>query len=177
MDREAQKVIIETFKEEGIELIVTLPEEPTYSLTEEIRQDPYFTAITVAGEGNGIALTAGASLGGRKAVFVTGIAGMLVGTWALSNMSTMLYSVPFLIIASYRGDFGDKSGIPGSTLWQFNQVGEPLLHALRIPYRVIRQKAELKRTLKDAIFSCWEYNTPVVLLLAGEVLWNGEVMP
>src|SRR5437764_6787090 len=79
MDQQSVQVIIETLKEEGVDLAVTLPEEPTFSLTEAMREDPFFQAVTVAGEGNGLAFCAGAALGGRRVVFVTGIAGLLVG--------------------------------------------------------------------------------------------------
>lgn len=169
MDRDSVQMVIETFKQEEIDLVVTLPEEPTYPLTEALRADPFFQTITVAGEGHGIALCGGASLGGRRSVFITGIAGLLVGSWALAQMG--FYSVPLLIMASYRGDIGDRSGIPGASLFLFNQVGEPLLHALRVPYRVINQKSALKREIQDAHFSCRSYGTPIVLLLSGEVLW------
>lgn len=169
MDRDSVQMVIETFKQEEIDLVVTLPEEPTYPLTEALRADPFFQTITVTGEGHGIALCGGSSLGGRRCVFITGIAGLLVGSWALAQMG--FYSVPLLIVASYRGDIGDRSGIPGASLFLFNQVGEPLLHALRVPYRVINQKSALKRDIQDAHFSCRSYGTPIVLLLSGEVLW------
>lgn len=163
------QIILETLKEEEIDLVVTLPEEPTFPLTEALRSDPFFQTITVTAEGHGIALCGGASLGGRRSVFITGIAGLLVGSWALAQMG--FYSVPLLIMASYRGDIGDRSGIPGASLFLFNQVGEPLLNALRIPYRVVNQNSALKRQVKDAHFSCRSYGTPIVLLLTGEVLW------
>lgn len=169
MDRQAVQIILETLKEEEIDLVVTLPEEPTFPLTEALRSDPFFQTITVTAEGHGIALCGGASLGGRRSVFITGIAGLLVGSWALAQMG--FYSVPLLIMASYRGDIGDRSGIPGASLFLFNQVGEPLLNALRVPYRVINQNSALKRQVKDAHFSCRSYGTPIVLLLTGEVLW------
>ncbi len=169
MDQLAVRTIIDTLKEEEIDLVVTLPEEPTYPLTEALRSDPFFQTITAVGEGHGIALCGGASLGGRRSLFVTGVAGLLVGSWALAQMG--FYSVPLLIMASYRGDIGDRSGIPGASLFLFKQVGEPLLHALRVPYRVINQKSALKREIQDAHFSCRSYSTPIVLLLTGEVLW------
>ncbi|OGQ82724.1 MAG: hypothetical protein A3F90_14060 [Deltaproteobacteria bacterium RIFCSPLOWO2_12_FULL_60_19] len=169
MNEPTLRTIIETLKEEQIDLAVTLPEEPTYPLTEALRADPFFQTVTVTGEGHGIALCGGASLGGRRSVFITGIAGLLVGGWALTQMG--FYSVPLLIMASYRGDIGDRSGIPGASLFLFNQVGEPLLNALRVPYRVINQNSALKRQIKDAHFSCRSYGTPIVLLLTGEVLW------
>jgi sulfopyruvate decarboxylase TPP-binding subunit len=170
MDQQAVQIIIEAFKEENIDLVVTLPESSSYILTEAASQDPFFNSVTVAGEGNGIAFCAGAALGGRKCVFVTGVAGLLVGAWALAQVG-MVYGIPLLIIASYRGDFGDRSGTPGSQLLMFKQVAEPLLMALKIPYRIVDEKRQLKRIIREANFACWDYNTPVVLLLTGEVLW------
>jgi hypothetical protein len=46
MEQETISIIINAFKEERIDLVVTLPEEPTSPLTEEIRKDPSFTRIT-----------------------------------------------------------------------------------------------------------------------------------
>ena len=170
MERDAIATIIDTLKKEGIDLVVTLPEEPTSALTEAIRQDPYFTSITVVGEGHGISLCAGASLSGRRCVFVTGIAGLLVGTWSLAQMG-VLYGIPVFILASYRGDIADRSGISGAQLFMFQQLGEPLLNALRIPYRVVEKKSDLERRIVDGHSACRGFGTPVVLLLTGEVLW------
>ena len=63
------------------------------------------------------------------------------------------------------------TGLLGNNLFMFTQVGEPLLDALRVPYRIADDRAKLKRTIKDAQFSCRQYNSPIVLLLSGEVLW------
>jgi sulfopyruvate decarboxylase subunit alpha len=170
MEQETIAKIIDTLKSEGIDLVVTLPEEPTSPLTETIRRDPYFTSVTVANENNGVSLCAAASLGGRRCIFVTGIAGLLVGTWSLAQMG-VLYGIPVLIMASYRGDISDRSGVSGAQLFMFLQLGEPMLNTLRIPYRVIKKKADLEREIRDSHFACREYGTPLVLLLTGEVLW------
>lgn len=162
---------IDAFKEEGIDLILTLPEGPTDPLVHKLSADPYFTVVTVAAEGHGLAMCAGASFGGRKCVFITGIAGLLVGAWALAQVGPLLYSMPMLILASYRGDIGDRSGIPGQTSFMFTQVTEPLLDALHIPYRILSEQRLVKRTVSDAFFSARGYSTPIVLLLTGEVLW------
>jgi sulfopyruvate decarboxylase TPP-binding subunit len=170
MDQESVRLITQALKDEGIDLVVTLPEEPTSSLTGSLREDPSFTVINAASEGSGIAATAGAAFGGRNALFVTGIAGLLVGAWALSQTGTIL-SAPMLIMASYRGDFGDITGIPGSQLGMFREVAEPLLNTLRLPYLVIDTKAALRRKIHEASFACRDYDRPVVVLLTGEVLW------
>jgi len=170
MGADAVQLTIDTFKEEGIDLIVTLPEEPTYSLTDAIRQDSYFTSVTVTDENTGIGLCAGASLSGRSAVFVTGIAGLLVSTWAIAQMG-MVFGAPVLIVASYRGDFGDRTGIPGSQLAMFKRVAEPLLNTLHVPYQIVNETAKLQKAIVDAHFACHAYSSPVALMLAGEVLW------
>ncbi|HEY2990743.1 MAG TPA: thiamine pyrophosphate-binding protein [Candidatus Binatia bacterium] len=170
MDQQTIQMIAEALKEEGIDLVVTMPEEPTQPLMEYLRNDPYFTTITVSAEGHGLAMCAGASLGGRKCVFVTGIAGLLVGSWALAQTG-LLYGIPTLILASYRGDIGDRSGISGPQLFMFQQVAKPLLDALRVPYVVTDQKSALKRKIRDSFFACEQYETPIVMLLTGEVLW------
>ena len=54
------------------------------------------------------------------------------------DKAVYLNAVPLFILASYRGDVGDRTGIPGSSLFTFNQVGEPVLSALRVPYRIAR---------------------------------------
>jgi sulfopyruvate decarboxylase subunit alpha len=170
MDTETIGLVIEAFRDERIDLVVTMPEEPTYPLTSTIRDDPNFQSITVPSEGTGIACTAAATLGGRRAVFVTGIAGLLVGGWALSQMGPH-YGIPLFIMASYRGDFSDHSPIPGTVLGAMGLVGEPLLNALRIPYRIADEKRTLKRMIRDAHGATRRYDTPTVLLLTGEVLW------
>jgi sulfopyruvate decarboxylase TPP-binding subunit len=170
MHPEPTRLILEALKEEGVELFVTLPEEPTVSLTQAAQADPFFTVITVASEDGGVALCAGASIGGRRCVFVTGIAGMLKAGLSLAHMATQ-YGIPLLILASYRGDFGDRSGISGSKLQVFRQVGEPFLDALNLPYRVISRRDELKRAVRDAHMSCRNSDSAAVLLMTGEVLW------
>jgi sulfopyruvate decarboxylase TPP-binding subunit len=171
MQPESIEIIVDVLKEEGVDLVVTLPEEPNASLTQAIRTDPYFTAITVANEGHGLAMCAGAAFGGRRCVFVTGVAGLLVGTWSLAQFG-MVYGAPMLILASYRGDFSDRSGIPGTQTLMFGQVAQPLLQSLRLPSRVVEQRSRLRRTLRDAWLASQDYGMPVVLLLTEEVLWS-----
>lgn len=170
MDQESVTIITDALKAQGVDLVVTLPEEPTSSLIHALRETPDFTVIDAASEGSGIAAAAGASLSGRTAVFVTGVAGMLVGTWALSQIGT-IFGAPMVVMASYRGDFGDSSGIPGSQSLMFKQVAEPLLRTLQLPYLIVDKKESLARKIRDAVFACRDFEKPVVMLLAGEVLY------
>jgi sulfopyruvate decarboxylase subunit alpha len=167
VNKESTQLVVDGLREAGVELVVTLPEEPTSSVIRAAREDPYFTTVTVTAEGHGLALCAGAALGGRDCVFFTGVAGLLVGTWALAQVG-MVYGAPFTIIASYRGDFSDRTGIPGSQLLMFRQVLEPQLNMLRIPYEIVKDPGTLKKSILGANVSCREYGTPIALLLTGD---------
>jgi sulfopyruvate decarboxylase TPP-binding subunit len=170
MDQEAIRILTQALKEQEIDLVVTLPEEPTSHFTNSLRGDPYFTVVDAASEGSGIACTAAAALAGRNAMFVTGVAGMMVGTWALGQLGT-IFNAPMLVLASYRGDFGDATGIPGAQSLMFKQVAEPLLDALHLPYKIVDKKADLAVAFRDAYFACQDYEKPIVVLLTGDILW------
>ena len=147
MELETIAKIIDTLKAERIDLVVTLPEEPTSALTESIRRDPYFTSVTVANESNGISLCAGASLGGRRCLFVTGIAGLLVGTWSLAQMG-VLYGIPVLIMASYRGDSAIVAAFRARNSSCFSSSASPC--SIPCAFRIGSSK---KRTSSSARFA------------------------
>src|SRR5581483_11098994 len=86
MDDPTIASVIGALKHASIDLVVTLTEEPTARLTQATAADPYFRTVSVVGENQGIAICAGAALSGRNAVFVTGVAGLLVGAWALAQV-------------------------------------------------------------------------------------------
>ena len=59
--------------------------------------------------------------------------------------------IPVIMLMSYRGDLGENNwwAVPhGMTM-------EPLLNAMRIPYRVVDQEANIGQAIQDA-FS-WSY--------------------
>jgi sulfopyruvate decarboxylase subunit alpha len=170
MQEAVARTIIDALKAEGINLAVTLPEEPTNNLSEMLRDDPHFTFLSVTSESHGLALCAGASVAGRPCVFITGIAGLLVGTWMLSHMS-LLYGIPLLLLVSYRGDISDRSAIPGGSLNLFKRVGEPLLNVLHVPFAIADQPETLRELIRTAHFTSQEQSAPVALLMTGPVLW------
>ena len=170
MDSEMVGTVMDALRESEIDLVVTLPEEPTHGIPEATQKDAFFTTVIAAGEGNGLAVCAGASLSGRDCVFITGVAGLLVGTWALSQCGTN-YGAPFVILACYRGDWGDPTAIGGGQLLLFKTVAEPLLNALRIPYRIVDRRDTVERAIREAHAAAHDFGSPVVLLLTGDVVW------
>lgn len=155
----------------GADFVVTLREDPTVGLVDKISKDKYFTYLEVVNESHGVSITAGAALAGRKSVFITGTAGMLVAAWPLS-MLNLIHRVPMVLIVSYRGDVGDLSGIPGEYLYAFGTVAEDYLKALSlVPYRIVGEKSKLRSTIIGAFNTAIEHKMPIVILLTDEVLW------
>jgi sulfopyruvate decarboxylase subunit alpha len=169
MKEEVEDLIISILKEQGIDYVVTLPEDPSAHLTSKISKDPYFTYIRVVNEGHGVGITAGGGLAGRKAMFVTGVAGLMVATW--QAVETGMYArIPYLLLISYRGDIGDES-VAGTQLYVFKQVAEPLLKTAQIPYRIVRDPTQLKAAFTEAMGTATRNKTPVALLLTEGALW------
>ena len=74
--------------------------------------------------------------------------------------------IPVVMIMSYRGEMGENNwwAIPhGITM-------EPLLGALRIPYRVVRREDEIEQAIVDAFE--WSYTAYYhsAVVLGGEVV-------
>ena len=170
MKKEVVDVIVNALKREKADFVVTLPEDPSVDLVERISHDNYFTYIRVVNEGQGIGITAGAALAGRRAVFVTGIAGLLVATWELSWMSSV-YRIPFVLLVSNRGDIGDRSSVPGEFSNLFRLTGEPLLKVLQVQYKIVGDPSKLAALIHDAFFTAIENRTPVAILLTEDALW------
>jgi sulfopyruvate decarboxylase subunit alpha len=74
--------------------------------------------------------------------------------------------IPVIMLMSYRGDLGENNwwAVPhGMTM-------EPLLDAMRIPYRIVDQEANIAAAIKDAF--TWSYAAYYhsAVVLAGSVV-------
>jgi sulfopyruvate decarboxylase subunit alpha len=77
--------------------------------------------------------------------------GLRAATEQLARMG-LGAGIPVIMLMSYRGELGENNwwAIPhGITM-------EPLLDALRTPYRIVRQTDEIERAITDAY--AWSYN-------------------
>jgi sulfopyruvate decarboxylase TPP-binding subunit len=163
-----ENLVISSLKREGIDFLVYLPEDPSARLTRRISKDPYFTSVRVINENHGVAMAAGASLAGRKVVFVVGTAGLLIATSNLAYAGSV-FRIPMLILTSYRGDIGDRTGV--NSVYLFGDVCEPLLNTIHIPYKIVTEPARLSAAIHDALLTATKARTPVALLLTEDALW------
>ena len=145
MQESATRLVIEGLKEAGVSVACYLPDSLLKELYPALDRDPDIRTIPVTNEGEGAAICGGVWLSGKRAVLVMENSGLRAAVEPLSRMG-LGAGIPVIMIMSYRGDLGENNwwAIP------HGQTMEPLLQALRIPYRVVNEEEQIKQAVVDA---------------------------
>ncbi|MFQ5915044.1 MAG: thiamine pyrophosphate-binding protein [Nitrospinota bacterium] len=165
MRQSAAQLILEGLKEAGVRVVCYLPDSLLKELYPALDKDPGIRTIPVTNEGEGAAICGGVWLSGKRAALIMENSGLRAATEPLARMG-MGAGIPVVMIMSYRGDLGENNwwAIPhGMTM-------EPLLQALRIPYRVVRQEGEVKQAISDAYEHAYTAYYHAAVVLAGSVV-------
>src|ERR1700728_4780808 len=142
--------IISGLKAAGVSVVCYLPDSLFKELYPALDRDPDIRTIRVTNEGEGAAICGGLFLSGKRAALVMENSGLRASIEPLARMG-LGAGIPVVMLMSYRGELGETNwwAIPhGVTM-------EPVLDALRIPYRVVSEEAKIGRAITDA-FS-WAY--------------------
>lgn len=164
---EAAREALAGIKEAGIDFVSGLPDGWQRNLHELVEADPDIRYVPVCNEGVGFSVCAGAWLGGRKAAMIMENSGLRVAAEYIARIS-LGTGVPVVLMLSYRGDLGETEhwGIPHGI------VAEPLLHALRIPYQIVRHRADLRTAIKRAHRISEAQLHPAAVLVSGDCIWE-----
>ena len=126
--------------------------------------DPGVHSVALTTEVEGVALLAGADLGGARGVLLM----QSSGTGNCVNMLSVIKGgrFPFLTLVSMRGDFGE--GNP----WQFpmGQAVEPVLSAMGVICLRIERPEEVVPTVSAALTMVFQSGNAVALLLTQKLL-------
>ena len=126
--------------------------------------DPQAHSIALTTEEKGVALLAGADLGGARGVLLM----QSSGTGNCINMLSLIKGgrFPFLALVSMRGDFGE--GNP----WQFpmGQAVEPVLAAMGVICLRIERPEEVRPTVGAALTMVFQSGNAVAVLLTQKLL-------
>ena len=160
MQASAVEEVIAALKAAGVSVVCYLPDSLFKELYPALDHDNEIRTIRVTNEGEGAAICGGIWLSGRRAALVMENSGLRASIEPLARMG-MGAGIPVVMIMSYRGDLGENNwwAIPhGMTM-------EPLLDAMRIPYRIVEEEDNIERAIKDAY--AWShtayYHSAVVL--------------
>ena len=126
--------------------------------------DPGAQSVTLTTEEEGVALMAGADLGGARGV-------LLMQSSGAGNCINMLSLIkgghfPFLTLVSMRGDFGE--GNP----WQYpmGQAVEPVLQAIGVICLRIERPDDVVPTVEAALTMVFQGGNAVAVLLTQKLL-------
>jgi sulfopyruvate decarboxylase subunit alpha len=163
----AVKEAITGLKEAGINFVSGLPDGWQRNLHEAIEVDAAFRYVPVCNEGVGFSVCAGAWLGGKKTALIMENSGLRVASEYIARIG-LGTGVPVVLMLSYRGDLGETEhwGIPHGI------VVEPLLHALRVPYKIVDDPRELRQAIKRAQRISEAQLHPAAVLVTGNCIWE-----
>jgi sulfopyruvate decarboxylase subunit alpha len=164
MQASTVQTIIDALKAARIELCCFLPDEGLADLEEALAADTAFQVVNVTNEGEGVAMCAGSWLGGRGAVMLMENSGIRVACEELARLG-LGQGVPVFMLMPYRGDLGDLPTWAHPQAWTM----EPLFHALRMTYRIVRAESELAEAIRRAPASMAGSKNHVAVVLGAEL--------
>jgi sulfopyruvate decarboxylase subunit alpha len=146
MDRAVIDEIIGSLKEAGVSFVAYLPDSWLADLEAALHQDAWFTIVPVTNEAEGVAMCAGAWVGGKPSVMLMENSGIRMACEELGR-SGLNQGVPTFMMVPFRGDLGDDRGYAPATGW----TTLPVLDALRAQYRVVRRLDEIRTAITGAV--------------------------
>ena len=162
----AAKLMVREMKAAGIKLLICLPDSGLKQLYFLCKDDPDFEFVPVTNEGEGVAIAAGAWLGSKRSLMFMENSGLRVASEALARLNVGI-NIPVLLLMSYRGSIGDGN-------WWAETHGvvmEPMLKALRIPYRILEREDDIEGSLQRAIRTMDATKNHVAIVIGGGLLW------
>lgn len=167
MLKAATDAAVRGLKSAGVDFVSGLPDGWLRDLHEIVEEDPDIQYVPVCNEGVGFSVCAGAWLGGRKTALLMENSGLRVAAEYIARIS-LGTGVPVMMVMSYRGDLGDTEhwAMPHGV------VVEPLLHALRVPYLVIRDPEDLESAIVRAHRLSESSLQTTAVLVSGDCVWE-----
>jgi sulfopyruvate decarboxylase subunit alpha len=165
MRASAVEKVIGALKAADVSVACYLPDSLLKELYPALDRDLNIRTIRVTNEGEGAAICGGVWLSGKRAVLVMENSGLRASIEPLARMG-MGAGIPVVMLMSYRGDLGENNwwAIPhGMTM-------EPLLNAMRIPYRIVDEEEDIARAVYD-VFT-WAYTAyyHAAVVLSGSIV-------
>jgi sulfopyruvate decarboxylase TPP-binding subunit len=144
-DDDVGQIIVDGMRENDVDFVIGLPSSGLRGAQARCIAEPSMRYVTVANEGTGMGLCAGAWLGGRRPAALVENFGFFASTYQLLR-GQHTFGIPTLLVMEYRGDAGDREFFSES-----GELTEGILEAMRINHRVVRTRTELKPAIRDGL--------------------------
>jgi sulfopyruvate decarboxylase alpha subunit len=156
--------LYDLLRRNGVTQFAYVPDAGHRVLIDRSLADPAAQAVALTTEEEGVALLAGADLGGARGV-------LLMQSSGVGNCINMLSLVaggrfPFLTLVSMRGDYGE--GNP----WQYpmGQAVEPVLKAMGVICLRVERPEDVTPTVSAALTMAFQSGNAVAVLLTQRLI-------
>ncbi|MGH7067074.1 MAG: phosphonopyruvate decarboxylase [Acetobacteraceae bacterium] len=163
-ERSWQDEIYDLLRRHGVVQFAYVPDAGHRVLIDRSLADPGAQSVALTTEEEGVALLAGADLGGARGV-------LLMQSSGVGNCINMLSLIkgarfPFLTLVSMRGEFGE--GNP----WQFpmGQAVQPVLEAMGVVCLRAERRDEVVPTVAAALTMAFQSGQAVAVLLTQKLI-------
>jgi len=161
------QAVYDGMKRAGIDFVVSVPCVNLQGLFDLIEKDPEIIHVPVTREEEGVGISAGAYMGGKKPALMMQNSGLGNSINALASLD-LLYGIPLLMIISHRGGKGET--ISGQI--PMGKLTPRLLDAMEIP-RFAPHLSEAEKIVAWAWQAAQEKGRPTAVLLDIEY-WKSE---
>ena len=156
--------LFETLVDGGVSIFAYVPDGGHRVMIQKSLEDNRVRSIPLTTEEEGVALAAGADLGGARAVLLM----QSSGTGNCINMLSLQANgrFPFLAIITMRGTFGEQNP------WQvpMGRAVRPALEAIGVQCLEVERTDELKQTATAAMNLAFKSDQAVALLLTQKMI-------
>ena len=160
---EYARVFMEALKEADVSVVAALPESLLATVYRLCDSDNAIRYIPVSNEAEMPGICAGTYLAGKRAVMIMENSGIRQASEPIARFA-FRSAIPMVMVLSYRGDFGERN------FWGHNhaQTMEPMLNALRIPFRYVRRVDQIKPAFVRAFAHADASQWPAALVFSGD---------
>jgi sulfopyruvate decarboxylase TPP-binding subunit len=157
------QAIYEGIRSAGIRTVLSLPDSVLFGVAARAEQDPQTRHLVCTREDEGLAIAAGAFLGGELCAVL--MEGSGVGYSGLILARMLLQRTGALILASHNRVFGESRDYHAAS----RLAGEGVLAGLGVPYATLTSRLELPERVRDAAVTAAGQRQPVALLVSPTV--------
>lgn len=160
---DACAAVIKGLEAIGIEFFIHVPDSFGSPVISHFENNPNVRAFPVAREEEGIGISSGLAMTGKKAVLFYQDTGLGNSIGALTTYA-MAYHAPMLLLAVRRGGFGEFN----AANFQFSETAVDMVGSMRIKAFVLDYRVPLEdwpRAIQQAYNYCHMTHRPIVVFL------------
>ena len=163
-------IVFDRLKANGLEVVCHVPDGVLAPLIVRTEADPFFRAVPLTREEEGVGVLTGAYLGGRRGLLMMQVSGLGNSINGLASLA-IPYQIPFLMLISQRGELGEFN--PAQVA--MGRAARPVLDALDIPHFTLESEERVATLFDGAVKTAYTAQRPVALFLSTEMVgWKKE---